>query len=135
MLTPTFRRKPEVYSDFHKDLTQSPVNFDLARKIDEESVKESIRNLLLTDRGERLFQPEIGSDIRKMLFENVTTATLEVIKDLVRTTLRNYEPRINLIGVDVLSSIDSLQIDIVVTFNIINRIEPIVFTVTLDRVR
>lgn len=135
MLTPTARRKTEVYSDFHKDLTQSPVNFDLARKIDEESVKESIRNLLLTDRGERLFQPDIGSDIRKMLFENITGATIEVIKDLVRTTIRNYEPRINLIGVDVLSSIDSLQIDIVITFNIINRIEPIVFTVTLDRVR
>jgi phage baseplate assembly protein W len=135
MLTPTARRKAEIYSDFHKDLTQSPVNFDLARKIDEESIKESLRNLILTDRGERLFQPDIGSDIRKLLFENITAATVETIKDLVRTTIRNYEPRINLIGVDVLTSIDSLQIDIVITFNIINRIEPIEFTVTLDRVR
>jgi phage baseplate assembly protein W len=135
MLTPTARRKVEIYSDFHKDLTQSPVNFDLARKIDEESIKESLRNLILTDRGERLFQPDIGSDIRKLLFENITAATVETIKDLVRTTIRNYEPRINLIGVDVLTSIDSLQIDIVITFNIINRIEPIEFTVTLDRVR
>jgi phage baseplate assembly protein W len=135
MLTPTTRRKSDVYADFHKDMTQSPINFDLARKVDEEAVKESIRNLILTDRGERLFQPDIGSDIRKMLFENINTATVEVIKNLVRTTIRNYEPRANLIGVDVLTSIDSLQVDIIITFNIINRIEPIVFAVTLDRVR
>lgn len=135
MLTPTTRRKSDVYSDFHKDMTQSPINFDLARKVDEEAVKESIRNLILTDRGERLFQPDIGSDIRKMLFENINSATVEVIKNLVRTTIRNYEPRANLIGVDVLTTIDSLQVDIIITFNIINRIEPIVFAVTLDRVR
>ena len=135
MLTPTTKRKPEIYSDFHKDMTQSPINFDLARKIDEDAVKESIKNLILTDRGERLFQPDIGSDIRKMLFENINSATVEIIKNLVRTTIRNYEPRANLIGVDVLTSIDSLQVNIIITFNIINRIEPIVFAVTLDRVR
>jgi phage baseplate assembly protein W len=135
MLTPTTRRKSEIYSDFHKDMTQSPINFDLARKIDEEAVKESIRNLILTDRGERLFQPDIGSDVRKMLFENITNATIELIKDLISTTIRNYEPRVNLIGVDVITSIDSLQLDVIITFNIINRIEPIEFTVTLDRVR
>jgi phage baseplate assembly protein W len=135
MLTPTTRRKPEIYSDFHKDMTQSPINFDLARKIDEEAVKESIRNLILTDRGERLFQPDIGSDVRKMLFENITNATIELIKDLVSTTIRNFEPRVNLIGVDVLTSIDSLQVDVIITFNIINRLEPITFVITLDRAR
>jgi len=135
MLTPTAKRKPEIYSDFHKDMTQNPINFDLARKIDEEAVKESIKNLILTDRGERLFQPEIGSDVRKMLFENINNSTIEVIKDLVRNTIRNYEPRANLIGVDVITSIDSLQVDIIITFNIINRLEPVTFVVTLDRVR
>jgi phage baseplate assembly protein W len=135
MLTPTTRRKSEIYSDFHKDMTQSPINFDLARKIDEEAVKESIRNLILTDRGERLFQPDIGSDVRKMLFENITNATIELIKDLISTTIRNYEPRVNLIGVDVITSIDSLQLDVIITFNIINRLEPVTFVITLDRAR
>jgi phage baseplate assembly protein W len=135
MLTPTTRRKSEIYSDFHKNMTQSPINFDLARKIDEEAVKESIRNLILTDRGERLFQPDIGSDVRKMLFENITNATIELIKDLISTTIRNYEPRVNLIGVDVITSIDSLQLDVIITFNIINRLEPVTFVITLDRAR
>lgn len=135
MLTPTTKRKSEIYSDFHKDMTQSPINFDLARKIDEEAVKDSIRNLILTDRGERLFQPDIGSDVRKMLFENITNATIELIKDLITTTINNYEPRVNLIGVDVLTSIDSLQVDVIITFNIINRLEPVTFVITLDRAR
>lgn len=135
MLTPITKRKSEIYSDFHKDMTQSPINFDLARKIDEEAVKDSIRNLILTDRGERLFQPDIGSDVRKMLFENITNATIELIKDLITTTINNYEPRVNLIGVDVLTSIDSLQVDVIITFNIINRLEPVTFVITLDRAR
>jgi phage baseplate assembly protein W len=135
MLTPISKRRSDIYTDFHKDLTQSPVNFDLARKTDEEAVKESIRNLILTDRGERLFQPQIGSDIRKMLFDNVTPANIQFSKELIRNVINNYEPRANLISVDVYDGIDTLYLQIIITFNIINKIEPIVLTVTLDRVR
>ncbi len=135
MLTPLSKRRSDVYTDFHKDLTQSPVNLDLARKTDEEAVKESIRNLIMTDRGERLFQPQLGSDVRKMLFENITPANIQFAKDLIKTTIKNYEPRANLISVDVYDIDDTLNLNIVITFNIINKIEPIVLTVTLDRVR
>lgn len=134
-ITPLTRRKPEVYSDFYKDLTQSPINLDLARRIDEESIKESIRNLILTNRGERLFQPNVGCDIRKLLFENIAPDTIIVAKELIRTTLEAYEPRAALIGVDVLSSIDDNKISIIITFNIINRQDPISLNVTLYRVR
>lgn len=134
-ITPTSRRRPETYSDFHKDLTQSPVNFDLARKIDEESIKESIKNLILTDRGERLFQPTLGCDIRKMLFENISPDVIIVIKEMIKATIQNYEPRCNLIAVDVLSSIDDNSITIIITFNVINIAEPVTLTITLDRVR
>ena len=98
-------------------------------------MKESIRNLILTDRGERLFQPQIGSDIRKMLFDNVTPANIQFSKELIRNVINNYEPRANLISVDVYDGIDTLYLQIIITFNIINKIEPIVLTVTLDRVR
>jgi phage baseplate assembly protein W len=134
-ITPLTRRKPEVYSDFYKDLTLSLINFDLARRIDEESIKESIRNLILTDRGERLFQPNIGCDIRKLLFENIGPDTIVVAKELIRTTIESHEPRAALIGVDVLSAIDDNKINIIVTFNIINRQDPISLNITLYRVR
>jgi hypothetical protein len=134
VITPLSRRY-ETYSDFFKDMTQSPVNADLARKVDENSVKESVRNLILTNRGERLFQPEIGCDIRQLLFENISPDTIIVAKEIIRTTIENYEPRCNIIGIDILGSIDSNNIGIIITFNIINREEPVVLTLTLDRVR
>jgi phage baseplate assembly protein W len=133
-ITPISRRT-ETYSDFFKDMTQSLVNADLARKIDENSVKESVRNLVLTNRGERLFQPDIGCDIRQLLFENVSADTIIIAKELIRTTIENYEPRCSIIGIDVLASLDSNDIGIIITFNIINREEPVVLTLTLDRVR
>lgn len=134
VITPVARRT-ETYSDFFKDMTQSLVNADLARKIDENSVKESIRNLVLTNRGERLFQPDIGCDIRRMLFENISADTIIVAKEIIKTTIANYEPRCSVIGIDILASIDSNDIGIIITFNIINREEPIVLNITLDRVR
>lgn len=133
-ITPLSRRT-ETYSDFFKDMTQSLVNADLARKIDENSVKESIRNLILTNRGERLFQPDVGCDIRQLLFENISTDTIIIAKELIRTTIENYEPRCSIIGIDILASIDSNDVGIIITFNIINREEPVVLTLTLDRVR
>jgi phage baseplate assembly protein W len=133
-ITPLSRRT-ETYSDFFKDMTQSLVNADLARKIDENSVKESIRNLILTNRGERLFQPDVGCDIRQLLFENISADTIIIAKELIRTTIENYEPRCSIIGIDILASIDSNDVGIIITFNIINREEPVVLTLTLDRVR
>ena len=133
-ITPLSRRT-ETYSDFFKDMTQSLVNADLARKIDENAVKESIRNLVLTNRGERLFQPDIGCDIRQLLFENISADTIIVAKELIRTTIENYEPRCSILGIDILASLDSNDVGIIITFNIINREEPVVLTLTLDRVR
>lgn len=113
----------------------SAVNADLLKLSDEQSVKESIKNLIMTNRGERLFQPDVGCDIRNLLFENFTPDRLIIAKELIRTTLKNYEPRAGVIGIDVISGIDNNDISITITFNIINREEPIVLTLTLDRVR
>ena len=84
-----------VYSDFHKDLAPIPGRGDIARRLNENAVRESIKNLILTDRGERLFQPNLGSDIRASLFENVTPTTIILLKDKVREVLNAYEPRCN----------------------------------------
>ena len=124
-------KKREVYSDFHKDLTLNPVSGDIARRINEDAIKESIKNLILTDRGERLFQPLVGSDIRKMLFENITPEVVLLIKEMVTDTLETYEPRCSLVGVDVLSSIDGNEISIIIVYNTINSPDPITLNVTL----
>lgn len=134
IITPLSRRK-EIYSDVYKTMAVSAVNADLLKLSDEQSVKESIKNLIMTNRGERLFQPEVGCDIRSLLFDNFTPDRLIIAKELIKTTLSNYEPRAGVIGIDVIGGIDDNSISITITFNIINREEPIVLTLTLDRVR
>ena len=135
MITPQSRRKPETYSDFFKDLTLSPINNDLARKIDEDSIKESIKNLVLTDRGERPFQPDIGCDIRKILFDNISPDTIIIAREMIVNTLKTYEPRAAIIGVDIRAPADEHTLIITIVFNVINREEPVTLNITLERVR
>lgn len=132
--SPLDNRK-DLYLDFHKDLTRHPVSNDLARKANEEAVKESIRNLILTDRGERPFQPELGCEIRKLLFNPITPDLLFTIKSIIETTLRQYEPRADVLSVDVTSAIDDNAIQVTIVFNVINSEDDIVFTTILKRVR
>ena len=127
--------KKSLYSDFHMDLFRNPVSLDLAVNRDEEAVKQSIKNLLFTDRGERPFQPDLGSDIRKMLFENLTPNTSLVMREMIRETVEQYEPRANLIGVDIIATPDNNAVRVVVVFNVINSEEEVTLVTTLTRVR
>ena len=124
-----------VYSDFHKDLAPIPGRGDIARRLNKNAVRESIKNLILTDRGERLFQPNLGSDIRASLFENVTPTTIILLKDKVREVLNAYEPRCNLLDVEVLGDIDTNAITVNVVFNVINSEAPQSISIGIDRVR
>jgi len=128
------KRKTEIYSDFSKELTQNPVSLDMARITNEASVKESIKNLLMTDRGERLFKPNVGCDIRKLLFDNITPNTFSLAKELIKDTLETYEPRCEIIDIDVLSEFDN-EIKITLLFTVINIETPITYSITLSRVR
>ena len=134
-LTPLSRRKTETYSDFHKDLTLSPVNFDISRKLDEDSIKESIRNIVMTNRGERLFQPNLGCDIRRMLFENFTPDMVITAKDMINNAVKTFEPRAEIVGVDIITGVDINSLDIIIVYSIINRQEPLTLVITLDKVR
>lgn len=134
MLTP-LSRKTILNSDLDKNLSRSPVNSDILRLIDEEAIKESIRNLLLTDKGERLFQPKLGGNIKRMLFENITPDIIVIFKDVIKEVLKSYEPRINLIGVDILSGIDDNSVNIFIIFNIQSKETPITLEFILNRTR
>ena len=134
LLTPR-QKKISLYSDLYKDLTKNPTTGDLALRRDEESVKESIKNLILTDKGERLMQPLIGGNIRAMLFENITPAVLKMIEQQVRITIEEYEPRAQLIDVDVKSAIDDNKVQVTIRFYITNVSQPIQVNLFLERIR
>jgi phage baseplate assembly protein W len=133
-LTP-LKRRLSLYSDFHKDLTVSPISNDLAVKRDEAAVKEAMKNLILTDRGERLFQPFLGGDIRSMLFEQMTPATLKLLEEKVKEVINNHEPRVELIRVEVLGDYDKNGVYVNIYFFLRNYEEELSLTVFLERVR
>lgn len=129
------RKKKILYSDFHKNLTVNPLSNDIAVKTNEEAIKESLRNLILTDKGERLFQPNLGSDVKATLFENVTPVTLKILEEKVRDVINNYEPRVSIIDVDVTSVYDDNKVQVTIYFYVKNREDPLSVSVFIERVR
>ena len=127
----------EVYSDFQTNFSVHPIKKDLSRLINEDAVKRSIKNILLTNYFERRFRPRFGANIRKYLFDNITPLTLSAIKSDITSAIETYEPRANLLDVKVSAGSDSNQVEVSVMFTTIHRLQPIMLnaTIALDRVR
>lgn len=128
-------KKITIYQDFKKSLERSPVSNDLTVFKDEDAVKESIKNLILTNRGERLMQPNLGGDVQAMLFENITPSVITLIEDKIRDTIEINEPRAELVDVIVSSNIDDNQVNVKIVFYIKNVEQPIALDVFLERTR
>lgn len=127
--------KFQVYSDFLNDLTPHPVVKDIVRYTNEAAVNRSIRNLLLTNKGERLYQPDLGTDLRKLLFEPISPSTSDLISKFVNDTIRYHEPRAKVLKVDVKAYEEQNAYAVTIQYLIINKQDPVQLTVTLDRVR
>ena len=128
-------KKPNLYSDFHKDLRISPISKDIALLKDEDAVKQSIKNLILTDPGERLMQPYLGGGIKGLLFENITPGVLKVIETRCRDTINTFESRAELINVTASSSYDDNTVNVFIQFYIRNVDKPISLDLILERIR
>lgn len=131
----SYKLTPEYFSDFLLDFNVERVGKDLVRNTNEEAIKSSIFNLLMTNRGDRLFDSTIGSDIRSLLFENFSPSTEEVLIDLIKTTISNYEPRAKVDDVFVVSQDDDNALIATIVFHIINKQEPITLEIVLNRIR
>ena len=127
--------KFQVYSDFLNDLTPHPVVKDVVRYTNEDSVNRSIRNLLLTNKGERPYQPNLGTDIRKLLFEPMGSSTASLLSKFIEETIRQYEPRAKVLNIQVTSFEEQNAYVVNLQYLIINRQEPVNLSVTLNRAR
>lgn len=123
------------YSDFLVNLNPHPVIKDIVRYVDETAVGRSIRNLIFTNRGERLYQPRIGSDIQQMLFEPMSSASAELISTYIQQTIREHEPRAIVTSVLVEPYYDQNQYIVTITYMVINKSDPTTINLTLERVR
>ena len=129
------RRKELIYSDIRGDMEKHPVSDDLLLTTNENAVIESVKNLLLTDQYERVMQPRIGSQIKGLLFENLTKQTQESLKTLIIECIDNWEPRCILHDVEIVARPDENAVGITITFSLKNSDRLTRFDLLIDRVR
>ena len=125
----------KIYSDIDLTLTRVPGTNDVALSYDEQAVIRSVRNLLLTNRFERLFQPDIGSNVRLMLFENLSPSIANTLEEEIRITIQNEEPRVSSTTVKVTPDYDKNGYYVNLTFYIGNNTQPTVVGFLLERSR
>jgi len=128
-------RQKEVYSDIDLAFLSHPVTGKLTRKVNREAVKQSVKSLIMTDFYERPFKPLIGCGIRQLLFENFHPAIIQEMELAISEVIDNYEPRAELISVDIDARPDANALSISVVFYVINDSAPVVLDVILERVR
>ena len=128
-------RSNRIYSDLNLNFTKNPATNDVARLTDIEAVKRSVRNLILTNRFERPFHPEIGSSIRDLLFENISPLNAVLLQDRVEEVIENFEPRATVQQVMVQDEIDQNRYRVTISFYVNNMPEPVQITEFLQRLR
>lgn len=124
-----------VYSDLPINLTKHPIRKDIIPITNEDAVKRSVKNLVLSNYFDRPFQPDLGSHVRAYLFENFTPATEENIEAAIGEVIENYEPRVELLGVNVTAKPDRNGFVATIFFRIVNQTDPAEVEVFLERVR
>ena len=129
---PTYKKS---YKDLSFDFTANPQTGDVATVKDAVSVKRGIRNILLTQGFERLFQPEIGSGIKNILFEPMTPLTEQRLSDACADAIDAWEKRASVIDITVISEEEYNRYRVAIKFNINNLLETEQVDVFLNRER
>ena len=125
----------KLYSDIDFTLKKRPVVGDIALSYDSQAIIRSMRNILLTKKYEKLWNPEFGSNVDGLLFENISSITATALEKEITVAIRNHEPRVNLKSVVVTPYVDKNAYDVTLTFYIANATQPTTITVFLERNR
>ena len=113
------QRVSKSFKDLSMSFKFNPLSGDLITLKNENAIARAVRNIVLTSPGEKLFNPEFGSSVSEILFENVDDITAISIQDEISSSLKNYEPRVELINVDVDPNFDQNQFDVRITYRIV----------------
>ena len=117
-------RVSQGFKDISMSFQVNPLTNDLIALKNETAISRSIRNIVFTTPGEKFFNESFGSKVSQSLFENVDEISASTIADEIRNSIRNYEPRVQLISVDVYPDYDNNAFDAVITYNIIGADVP-----------
>ena len=129
-------RSSKIFKDLNLDFQQNTATKDIQKITDAESVKRSVRNLINTNHYEKPFHPEIGSNLRAMLFELMTPVTAQILARKIEDVIQNFEPRARLISVTALPNLDRNEYEVSIEFYVVNQPTELVdLTIMLERVR
>ena len=123
------------YKDLDLNFLIHPVRKDINKHKDEMAVINSIKNLMMTNHYERPFQPDLGSNVRRLLFENLDKITAISMEREIRQVVENYEPRAQIKTLDILPDTDKNGFSVRMEFYIMNMTDPVTINFFLERVR
>ena len=112
-------RIDKAFRDISASFQVNPLTTDIIAIKNETAIARSIRNLVHTQKGEKFFRPNLGSDVTALLFENVDTLTASSIKTEIELLIKNYEPRVSLNFVSIIPNYDSGEFEAIINYNII----------------
>jgi len=133
--------KKATYRDFDLSFKCHPVTGKLLIKKEDEAVKQALKNLILTNKYERPFNPEFGGNVRSRLFDLFTGFTQMDFQDLISTAIKNYEPRVLLTADNGLPAVfvknydDQNALGITIRFKVISSLNNLSLDINLNKVR
>ena len=113
------QRVSKSFKDLSMSFKFNPLSGDLIALKNENAIARSVRNIILTTPGEKFFDPDFGSNINEILFENVSEITADAIQEEIVNSLQNYEPRVEIIEVNVNPNYNSNNFDVIISYRIV----------------
>ena len=113
------QRVKRKFKDISMSFEKNPLNDDLISLSNTSAIARSIRNIVFTSPGEKFFQPDFGSRISESLFENVDTVSALAIEDEIRSSIINFEPRVNLLDTTVVPNPDDNEMNVTIEYEIV----------------
>ena len=134
-ITNKSKKSVKIYKDLNLDFQQNTATKDIQKIEDVESVKRSVRNLINLNYYEKAFHPEIGSNLRGLLFENITPQISHYMGKQIELLIKNYEPRCRMVEVVNRPNVDKNGYSVSVSFYVINTPNPVQVETFLERLR
>ena len=122
------QRVKRKFKDISMSFETNPLNDDLVSLSDTSAIARSIRNIVFTSPGEKFFNPDFGSRISESLFENVDDVSALAIEDEIRSSIINFEPRVNLLNANVVPNPDDNEMNVTIEYEITGIDIPVSYT-------
>jgi len=134
MVQHTFENK-NVYKDFDLSFSRNPLTNDIGKKTDANAINQSMKMLLSTSFYERPFRPQVGSNLRRILFEPADPITIQDLRASIESLILNYEPRVQILDIKINDNAENNAYDLTIEYSLVNLVQAQTFKTTLRRLR